>query len=776
MGTVGYMAPELLKGAPADESTDAFAFAISLYEGLYGERPTPTARGLELSALSKGTRVPSWLGRIARKGLADTREARYPSVQALLDDLGRDPTPVRRRRLVVAGVLGACVAAGLGIRHVVVQRSELCRGAERALAGVWDEPSRRAMEQLFLREGGPSAAETFEHTRRLLDEYSAAFVRMRTEACEATRISGTQSEDVLSLRMACLDRRLGGLRALTEVLGSGDATVLGNAPKAAAGLSPISGCADVEALKAPTRLPQDLTIRTKVEVLRQRLSRVQALADSGKYEDATLEAQKVVQEAGPLRYRPLEAEALTSLGGVQNRRQLFKESVPTLQRAVTAALAGTHRDALVRAGLYLMTSFIPLGQFDAVWEWADFSQAGIEAMGGNVALEADLKRNMGRAYARLERLDESRQAAEEVLRLGTNPAVNRLTVAGAYNELGNVALESGQLRKAAEYFTQSLELTSRILGPSHPDGLRPLLNLTSTLQDLEGPSLRVEKNLKSALALIDLKWGKDSLPGLIARNNLSELEARRGHYKASEQIAEGALKGAQKLLGPTAIETAPYHRQLGDAHLGQRDFRAALGDYSKASELMAAHGSHEFDGVDIRVCQANALVGLGRRGEARTLYERAKETITQQHGAQSLQALGLQFGLGRWYLAGGQYREALELFRRQAELVSRLEDDIHPDTGLVHLGLGEAQLGLHDGAHAKASLSEAVQRLERGLAAPEYLGEARASLAKAVWAMSHDRRAVEPIVKAALDDYARSEANVVADVAALKLWARDLKD
>src|SRR5258706_3801800 len=39
VGTPAYMAPELLRGRPADPRTDQFAFAVTIYEAVAGRRP-----------------------------------------------------------------------------------------------------------------------------------------------------------------------------------------------------------------------------------------------------------------------------------------------------------------------------------------------------------------------------------------------------------------------------------------------------------------------------------------------------------------------------------------------------------------------------------------------------------------------------------------------------------------------------------------------------------------------------------------------------------------
>ena len=55
---------------------------------------------------------------------------------------------------------------------------------------------------------------------------------MYREACEATQVRGEQSAEVLDLRMSCLQERLGGVRALTEVFSEATGEVVENAVSA----------------------------------------------------------------------------------------------------------------------------------------------------------------------------------------------------------------------------------------------------------------------------------------------------------------------------------------------------------------------------------------------------------------------------------------------------------------------------------------------------------------------------------------------------------------
>jgi hypothetical protein len=123
LGTPPYMAPEQHLGQDVDARTDQFALCASLYEALYGRRPFGGSyQRLREDIIAGrvrpppgGSRVPHTLHRIVLKGLSPLPGDRWPTLEALLNALGRDRSKVPRRVApAAAALLGMVLIALLG--------------------------------------------------------------------------------------------------------------------------------------------------------------------------------------------------------------------------------------------------------------------------------------------------------------------------------------------------------------------------------------------------------------------------------------------------------------------------------------------------------------------------------------------------------------------------------------------------------------------------------------------------------------------------------------
>jgi hypothetical protein len=96
-GTPRYMAPEQIDGGEVDARADQFAFAVALYEALWGKKPFGGATfGDRRAAMTRGPTpppesrsIPSWVWPLLERALRAKPEERYPSMVDLVDALER---------------------------------------------------------------------------------------------------------------------------------------------------------------------------------------------------------------------------------------------------------------------------------------------------------------------------------------------------------------------------------------------------------------------------------------------------------------------------------------------------------------------------------------------------------------------------------------------------------------------------------------------------------------------------------------------------------------
>src|SRR5450432_294961 len=501
IGTPAYMAPEqFTPGRATDARTDQFSFCVALYEALYGQRPfagdnmvalTTSVLTGEVRPPPEKTRVPSWVRRVLLRGLATTPGARYPSMAALLAALDDDPAVRRRKWATVVAVLALMGGLALVANRLGSHDRMLCGGGAARLAGVWEvdgAPSARkqVIDAAFVKTGKSFAAQAYVAAARLLDDYVARWSSMYRDACEATHVRGDQSAEVLDLRMACLEGRLGNVRALTDVLARADEGIALNAVNAAGALPSLDGCADVALLRAVVKPPEDPATRKRVGELRDELARVTALRDSGQCAAAETRGVPLLAAIQATKYRPLEAEAFAVLGYLGNFCGDASVAIARLKRGYEAGIAGHHDLAAAEAAVQIPVLAVNrLGQVTVGRDWVEIARAAIERLGANERLEAFLLSAEGTvlgaehdAVGWVETTRRSQVLTQKVL-----GADHPMTITGLSN-IGDALAGAGRYEEALAADRIARAASERVLGPDHPMVAPPCSNECEVLNHL----------------------------------------------------------------------------------------------------------------------------------------------------------------------------------------------------------------------------------------------------------------------------------------------------
>jgi serine/threonine protein kinase len=187
IGTPAYMSPEQYRGAPPDPRTDQFAFCVTAWQALTGDRPFKGQTIEEMRAAVGGgvagiaAKLPRDVRTVLARGLDPAAEKRYPTLEALLDDLERAAAvPRRRRRLLYLAASLALI--GAAATFVVMRRkapvATACDAPEAAFAEAWS-PSIKSE----LQRGPGIAPEPFARVAGAFDSFRERWIDSYQKAC-----------------------------------------------------------------------------------------------------------------------------------------------------------------------------------------------------------------------------------------------------------------------------------------------------------------------------------------------------------------------------------------------------------------------------------------------------------------------------------------------------------------------------------------------------------------------------------------------------------------
>ncbi|MEZ4448025.1 MAG: serine/threonine-protein kinase [Nannocystaceae bacterium] len=460
VGTPAYMSREQFLGVELTPASDQYSLCIALFEALHGEHPFGIERLSELQANviagrvrapSDPSRVPGWLHAIVLRGLRSDPSARFPSMQALCEALGRDRA--RAHRWLLGGALGVTLASvaavAINLSHQAGGAVPVCEGAEDEIAATWSTEQHPKIRGSIAAVDRPYAPEVAERALEGLDTYAHAWALAHRSACLA-HARGEHSPQILDQRMACLAARRQALAETASILGNADADVVDHADQLVSRLPSLDHCADLSALATERAAPDDPTLARVVGVLRGSLVRAEALANAGRIADAADLAATVAAEAETLGDAELQASALLSGARATINLDERRDAAEAMVRLLYARGLRPGNAAQALAD-------VPL------------TEAMVERAGQDPALRALLLNNVGAIQMAQGDPAAAREAFAEALRLSERAlGVDHLDLAYI---LGNLAIATRDDDARAAILARMQSILRRRLGGSHPQTL-----------------------------------------------------------------------------------------------------------------------------------------------------------------------------------------------------------------------------------------------------------------------------------------------------------------
>jgi len=660
IGTPAYMAPEQLTGATVDERSDQFAFCVTALEALTGQRPfTGQSTEALFAAISAGARSPRPDGvspriwRALLRGVATDPARRFPSMTALVAELGEVKSPVR---WIAAGAV--VIAAAVAIPLLATRPATRCAEPDDQAQRVFNSARQGSIAGWLAANG--QAAQAGSVTRFLTD-YGERWRAASRTSCLATE-RGTQSAALLDRQRQCLARRQHRIDDLERMVpASTSPTTRLHALRALEAIPDPESCLTAEAAGEPPPVKR----AEVVAELDRRIDHLLNVLASGQAASVLDESDAVIQDARASDYPPVLARALITRAKLDNALEHYDAIDQLLDEAGRAAAASGDDLLVAEAWTRRVYAMVHLhGRVAEARHWISAADAAVLRAGDPPELRAHLDLSIGILAIESGDYTAARTSFAAALAIyeRRSPRSN-LELAAGHNSLATAYMRSGERDEAARHYEQALALVRAVQGDLHPFTVATLNNLGALFAKPDPQ--RAIGYLEQARTLGAQLLGADSPSVALSLENLSNARGALGDARGALADARQSYAILQRALGPQHPRTAKALGHIADALMELGETTEAVKAYREAADLLAK----SLGPTDISVDEAHSGLGdaLGATGDypgAMAEYRAAIAGYDASDAADSEEAAVVRVQLASFLLHTGSPEPARQLLER----------------------------------------------------------------------------------------------------------------
>ncbi|MCK4346865.1 MAG: tetratricopeptide repeat protein, partial [Bacteroidales bacterium] len=273
-------------------------------------------------------------------------------------------------------------------------------------------------------------------------------------------------------------------------------------------------------------------------------------------------------------------------------------------------------------------------------------------------------------------LDRARECYLESVRIREKLEIIDYPLSYAYNNLGYIYKETGDITQAEKYLKKTLEIRERILNPGDLRLASPLSNLGAVLTTLARYD-EAEQFLEYAKNIYIREYGENHYAGRVY-NNLGIIYNRRGDYLKALSYYERAIQLSIEIPDIYKKVIINAYNNLGSTYQKMKDYEKALDWYVKSMEFSSIYVPGNLAQSYIHI--GNTYMYLGNYEQAEKYFQQAIHETAQMDGDTHSILASVYLNFGWFHIDRMEYEKGLDLYRKALTLYIKLYGPKHPKT------------------------------------------------------------------------------------------------